>query len=1070
MEDSPLNQLRWPQSHWLRRRRWRFAVEGTKRPPNALHHENSSVAHKKTQQATQALVLPYHFSVSNSSFFILSNPSPLDHERFSAHRELESLLKKSLRGPDASALFRFDLGSRALYAADSSNYRQLPIGVVFPRDAADVEAALAACRATRAAVLPRGAGTSLAGQCVNVAVVFDYSRYMNALDRIDPQAKTARVQPGIVLDRLRDAAELHHLTYAPDPATHSRCTLGGIIGNNSCGVHGLLGGKAVDNVESLDIVLYDGTRMTVGATPPAELDALVRSGGRVGQIYSGLAQIRDRYAALVRAKFPRIPRRVSGYNLDELLPENNFHVARALVGSEGTCANIVSATLNLTASPPFRVLTVLGFSDAFIAADAVPLALEHKPIGLEGFDFMLVDFMRRKGLALRDLDRLPDGVGFLLVEMGAWSAEEARAKAESVARASQSWAAPPVAHICTPEEAASVWHVRESALGAMVFVPGEPDRFEGWEDAAVPPAQLGSYLRAITKLMAEYGFRSPLYGHYGQGCVHTRINFDFATPKGIRIFREFIDRAADVVISFGGSLSGEHGDGQSRAALLPKMFGPELIEAFREFKKLWDPDNRMNPGKLSDAVRVYDPTENLRHASDPGAPGPSLLGTGETHFAFAKDNRSLARATERCVGVGSCRNTVGGVMCPSYRATGEEQHSTRGRARLLWEMLSGALRDEGFQSRAVHEALDLCLSCKACKSECPVQVDMAAYKSEFLAQRYKDGLHPLHHYIFGFADRLAHYGSLAPALTNAILTGPLTSPLIKRIAGVARERQLPRLAKKPFNRWGSAEWREWKREHECVPVDRKKTAGNLVHLWADTWNNYYHPEALAAASTVLGQAGFGAFTPRGHFCCGRPLYDFGLLSAARSYLAQILRRMAPQIEAGLPFVFLEPSCASVFRDELLELFPSDPRAKRLSEQVWLFADFLAVRAPDSFVSGRFKNALGGAHILLHGHCHHKAVFGGPGSEIALLRQAGATVEPIQAGCCGMAGPFGFEADKFEVSQAIANQGLLPAVQSAGPTTIVVADGFSCREQIDQLAHTKALHFAEVLTHTCRCGG
>ncbi|MGD0480422.1 MAG: FAD-binding and (Fe-S)-binding domain-containing protein [Terracidiphilus sp.] len=1013
--------------------------------------------------------------MSTSSFSILSNPAPLDHERFSAHRELESLLKKSLRGAGSSELVRFDLGSRALYAADASNYRQLPIGVVFPRHAADVEAALAACRATGAAVLPRGAGTSLAGQCVNVAVVFDYSRYMNALDAIDPQARIARVQPGIVLDRLRDAAEVHHLTYAPDPATHSRCTLGGIIGNNSCGVHGLLGGKAVDNVESLDIVLYDGTRMVVGATPPAELDALIRCGGRVAQIYSGLVRIRDRYAALVREKFPRIPRRVSGYNLDELLPENNFHVARALVGSEGTCANIVSATLNLIASPPFRVLTVLGFSDAFIAADAVPLALEHKPIGLEGFDYLLVDFMRRKGLALRDLDRLPDGIGFLLVEMGAWSQEEAQAKAETVARASQSWPSPPVAHICTPEEAASVWHVRESALGAMVFVPGEPDRWEGWEDAAVPPAQLGNYLRAITKLMAEYGFRSPLYGHYGQGCVHTRINFDFSTPNGIKIFREFIDRAADVVISFGGSLSGEHGDGQARAALLPKMFGPELMEAFREFKRLWDPDNRMNPGKLSDAIRVYDPTENLRHGApadeNVGAPGPSHLGTGETHFAFAKDNGSLARATERCVGVGSCRNTVGGVMCPSYRATGEEQHSTRGRAHLLWEMLSGALRDEGFQSRAVHEALDLCLSCKACKSECPVQVDMGAYKSEFLAQRYKGRLHPLHHYIFGFADRLARYGSLAPALTNAILTGPLTSPLIKRIAGVARERQLPRLAPKSFQKARRPSTNFIQEagapgpSHLGTGDATKDHLSKPVLLWPDTWNNYYHPQSLQAAETVLSLAGFRVETPRGHICCGRPLYDFGLLSAARSYLAQILLRMAPQIDAGLPFIFLEPSCASVFKDELLELFPNDARAQRLSQQVWLFADFLADRAP-GFVSGR----LDGAHILLHGHCHHKAVFGGPGSEIALLRQAGAAVELIQAGCCGMAGPFGFEADKFEVSKTIANQGLLPAVQSAGPTTIVVADGFSCREQIDQLAHIKALHFAEVLAHTCRCGG
>ncbi len=779
--------------------------------------------------------------MSHSSFSILPNQPPLDHEGFSAHRELEALLKKNLRGE-----VRFDLGSRALYAADSSNYRQLPIGVICPRDAGDVEAALAACRATGAAVLPRGAGTSLAGQCANVAVVFDYSRFMNGLILIDPAAKLATVEPGIVLDRLRDAAEVFHLTYAPDPATHSRCTLGGMIGNNSCGVHGLLGGKVVDNVHSLDVILYDGTRFTVGSTTEEEIAAKVRQGGRVGEIYSGLAQIRDKYAALVREKFPRIPRRVSGYNLDELLPENNFNVARALVGSEGTCVNIVSASLNLTASPPYRVLIVLGFADPFLAADAVPLALQHSPIGLEGFDHLLVDFMRRKGLNLRDLSELPEGVSFLLVEVGGWTAENAREQAEGVVGASMTWPVRPVARICTPEEAVSIWKVRDSALAANVFVPGEPDRHEGWEDAAVPPEQLGNYLRAITKLMAEYGFRSPLYGHYGQGCVHTRINFDFHSAEGVRKFREFITRAADVVLSFGGSLSGEHGDGQSRAALLPKMFGPELMEAFREFKILFDPENRMNPGKLMDAVRVYDPVENLRYEIEAATvKNEESTRELETHFAFAADHGSFARATERCVGVGSCRNTTGGVMCPSYRATRDEQHSTRGRARLLWEMLSGALRSEGFRSDAVHKALDLCLSCKACKSECPVQVDVAAWKSEFLAQHYKGRLHPLHHYIFGFADKLARWGSLTPALTNALLTGPITSPLIKHIVGVAQERKLPRLARKSYQKERRRRDSEW-------PGNRPP---QKVLLWPDTWNNYYHPQTLAAAETVLTECG-----------------------------------------------------------------------------------------------------------------------------------------------------------------------------------------------------------------------
>ena len=1003
-----------------------------------------------------------------SSFPILSNLTPLEHERFAAHRELESRLKQTIQGE-----VRFDSGSRALYAADASNYRQLPIGVVIPRDAADVEAALTACRELGAAILPRGAGTSLAGQCANVAVVFDYSKYMNHLGPIDPAAKLATVEPGIVLDSLRNAAERHQLTYGPDPATHNRCTLGGMIGNNSCGVHGLLAGKVADNVESLDILLYDGTRLTVGRTSPEELEAIIRAGGRKGQIHAGLKSIRDKYADLVRQRYPRIPRRVSGYNLDELLPENGFHVARALVGTEGTCVNILSATLNLTESPQHRVLTVLGFPDAFAAADAVPLALKHNPIGLEGFDQQLVDFMRRKGLAIAELQSLPPGIGFLLFESGADTPEAARANAEALTRDAQSWPVPPIAHVCTADEARQVWHVRESALGAVVFVPGEPDRWEGWEDAAVPPEQLGRYLRALFVLMDEYGYSSPLYGHYGQGCVHMRVNFDFRSQAGIRKFREFIDRAADIVLQFGGSFSGEHGDGQARAALLPKMFGPELMQAFREFKHLWDPDNRMNPGKLVDAVRVYDPVENLRHPmTRAGAPGPSPLGTGNSHaggapgpshlgtweptFALTKDHGSLESATERCVGVGACRK-ASGLMCPSYQATGEEMHSTRGRAHLLWEMLAGSLQSEGFQSEAVNEALSLCLSCKACKTECPVQVDMAQYKAEFLAQRYKGRPHPLHHYLFGFADKLARWGSRAPALTNAILNGPLTSPLIKRIAGIAEQRRLPQLAPKPFVK--SLTMGAPGPSH-LGTGDAADSTRTSVLLWPDTWNNYYHPQSLAAAESLLTEAGFHVEIPKGHVCCGRPLYDFGLLTQARAYLADVLHLMAPHIDSGLPFVFLEPSCASVFKDELPELFPDDPRAAKLRNSVWLLADFLAAKAP-AFSPTR----LAGKQILIHGHCHHKAVFGGPKNEVALLRQAGAEVQMIEAGCCGMAGPFGFEADKFEVSKTIANQQLLPAVQQAAPGAIIVSDGFSCREQLDQLGHKQAIHFAEALART-----
>ncbi len=944
-------------------------------------------------------------------------------------RELEALLKKCVKGE-----VLFDLGSRALYASDSSNYRQLPVGVIFPRDAEDVVAALSACRSVGAAVLPRGAGTSLAGQCTNVAVVFDYSRHMQQLVGIDAEAKIATVEPGIILDTLRDAAELHHLTYAPDPATHSRCTLGGMIGNNSCGVHGLLGGKVADNVESLDLVLYDGTRITVGRTSPEELEEIIAAGGRRGEIYAGLKQLRDRYAELIRQRFPKIPRRVSGYNLDELLDENGFHVARALVGSEGTCANILGARLNLSVSPPCRVLVALGFEDAFVAADFVPQVLEFKPIGLEGMDQMVLDFMRRKQLAVENVSLLPPGGGFLLAEFGAWSDAEAEAKSRELAEAARGWKSAPAARVYTKEEAARVWSVRESALGATVFVPGEPDGWEGWEDAGIPPEHLGAYLRKLTTLLKEFGYRTPMYGHFGQGCVHMRINFDFASAEGIAKFREFLERAADLVLSFGGSLSGEHGDGQARAALLPKMFGPELCEAFREFKRIWDPENKMNPGKLVDSVRVYDPVENLRH-------GTHAARELETHFAFATDGGSFARATERCVGVSACRKTSGGVMCPSFRATNEEQHSTRGRARLLWEIFSGALQEEGFKSEAAREALELCLSCKACKSECPVQVDVAKWKAEFLAQHYKGRLHPLHHYVFGFADKLARWGAVLPQLTNGVTSFSLTGTVVKKIVGVAAERKMPQLAAKSFR-------------------TQVKTAGGgkeRVVLWADTWNNYYHPPRLKAAHEVLVAAGFEVVVPQKHLCCGRPLYDFGLLDQAKKYLLRMLDAMRQEIDKGTPFIFLEPSCASVFTDEMPEMLPQDERAKKLSKQIWLLADWLEAKAPE-WTAER----LNGRQVLVHGHCHHKASFGGPKSELALLKRSGADVRLIEAGCCGMAGPFGFEADKYELSKTIAETALLPAVRGADAETLLVADGFSCREQIAQLSERKALHIAEVL--------
>jgi FAD/FMN-containing dehydrogenase/Fe-S oxidoreductase len=964
-----------------------------------------------------------------SAFPILQQmpPTPHTHEKFSASAALEAKLRQKVRGE-----VRFDQASRALYATDASNYRQVPIGLVLPLDEVDVVAAMAVCREMGAPVLSRGGGTSLAGQCCNVAVVMDFSKYMRSILELDPAAKFARVQPGIVLDRLRDAAEEHDLTFAPDPATHSRCTLGGMIGNNSCGVHALMGGKTVDNIESLDILLYDGTRMTVGATSENELQTIIAGGGRRGEIYAGLARIRDSYSDLIRARFPKIPRRVSGYNLDELLPENGFHVARALVGSEGTCVTVLQARCTLKHSPQHRRLVVLGFADPFIAADSVPAVLAYKPIGLEGFDGLMVDYMLRKQLAVNDVLLLPEGRGFLLCEFGADSAEEADRVTEEFTAAALSFGKTCLVRRYSDAEAKRVWKVRESALGATVFVPGEKHGWEGWEDSAVPPEQLGSYLRQIYELLERYGYTSPMYGHFGQGCVHLRITFDLESVEGIAQYRSFIDEAADIVLAHGGSLSGEHGDGQARGVLLPKMYGPELMQAFQEFKALWDPENGMNPGKMIDPVRVYDAVDNLR------------LGAGyqakkvETWFHYPLDPGGFGDTTLRCVGVGACRKQDNGTMCPSYMATREEKHSTRGRAHLLWEMLLGNVIKDGWRNEEVKEALDLCLSCKACKTECPVNVDMATWKAEFLGHHYQGRVHPLQHYLFGFMDRWARLASPVAGLANLPMRTPGLRSLVKAVAGVAPERTLPAFARRSFR------------------SQYRSEAGGSVLLWPDTWNNYFHPQVLGAAHEVLGAAGFQVQFPAQHICCGRPLYDFGFLDQARKYLVAILERLGPQIDAGMPFVMLEPSCASVFRDELLNFFPENERAQKLAQQTFLLSEFLTQKAP-----GYVPPSLQGREIVVHGHCHQKALMGMQ-DEVSLLQATQARVRVLDAGCCGMAGPFGFEKEKYEVSQALGERVLLPAVRAAGKETILVTDGFSCREQIRQNSARQALHLAEVL--------
>jgi FAD/FMN-containing dehydrogenase/Fe-S oxidoreductase len=937
---------------------------------------------------------------------------------------------------------RFDDGSRALYASDASNYRQVPIGVVLPRDKEDVVEAIGICRRFGAPIVGRGGGTSLAGQCCNAAVVLDFSRHVNRVLAIDVERRLAAVEPGAILDDLLAAAAAHGLTFGPDPASHSSCTLGGMIGNDSCGVHSVLaafegeGARTADNIEELEIATYDGVRMRVGRTSEEELARIIAQGGRRGQIYADLKALVLRHAERIRERFPNIPRRVSGYNLPYLLPENQFHVARALVGSEGTCVTVLEATAQLLSNPKARTLLVVGFEDVSVAADRVPQVLEHRPIGLEGIDDRLIEDEKAIGLYPRASALLPEGRGWLIVEFGGPSKEESDAKARRLIEQLPRLGAAGARLYEDPREVAQVWRARASALGATAHVPGKPLTWEGWEDSAVPPERLGAYLRDLRRLLEKHRFEGDFYGHFGQGCLHTRINFDLETKAGIEAFRAFLYEAADLVVSYGGSLSGEHGDGQSRAELLPRMFGPELIDAFRQFKRIWDPEGKMNPGKVVDA---YSVTENLRLRAE-DAPRP--VGT---HFRYPGDRGSFSRAVLRCVGVGACRRLSGGTMCPSFQVTREEEHSTRGRARLLFEMLRGETLRDGWRDGHVREALDLCLACKGCKADCPVGVDMATYKAEFLAHYYAGRLRPRSAYSMGLIHHWARLACLAPGIANFFTQTPAMAGILQALAGIAPERRLPPFARETFRKWFARRARPSR-----LPRERKR-----VLLWPDTFNDHFHPQTARAAVGVLEAAGFEVALPAESLCCGRPLYDFGMLDAAKRLLREILAALRREIRAGTPLVVLEPSCAAVFRDELVELFPDVEDARRLKEQTMLLSELLESRA-----SGWSPGTLSGRAIL-QTHCHQKAVLTTEGDEKALAR-LGLEVSQPNDGCCGMAGAFGFERNHFDLSLAIGERAILPAVRAAEPEAVLVASGFSCREQIRQGTGRQALHLAEVL--------
>ncbi|HXZ91657.1 MAG TPA: FAD-binding and (Fe-S)-binding domain-containing protein [Burkholderiales bacterium] len=933
---------------------------------------------------------------------------------------------------------RFDAGARAAYSADASNYRQVPIGVVLPRSVEDVVAAMAVCRAHGAPVLARGGGTAQNGQSVNVAVVIDCSKYLNRVLSVDPRARRALVEPGAVCDALRDAAERHGLTFAPDPATHSRCTLGGMIANNSCGPHSVMAGKTVENIERLEVLTYDGARFWCGPTSDAEFARIVAAGGRQGEIYARLKTLAERYAERIRSGFPKIRRRVSGYNLDQLLPGNGFNVARALVGSEGTCAFTLAAEAQLVHSPRARVLLVLGFPDIYQAGDVVPEILAARPIACEGLDEKIIGGLRERRLRLEDIALLPVGRAWLMCEFGADEREAALAQARALEAALAGRTGVSAWLIDEPATIARMWAIRETGASATSLALGGrgPDPVVGWEDAAVDPLRLGDYLREFQRLIDDFGYRTSLYGHFGDGCIHARITFELRTPEGVAHWRRFLGEAAQLVVKYGGSLSGEHGDGQAKAEFLPAMFGPELMAALREFKAIWDPENRMNPGKLvSAAGEVNRATDHLRL-------GPEYRPvTLATRLAFRSEvGDGFTRATEHCIGMGKCRAGSGGTMCPSYRATGEERYSTRGRARLLNEMLRGEVITSGWQSEEVKEALDWCLACKGCRSDCPAHTDMASYKAEFLSHYYEKHLRPVQAHSMGRIGQWAPLAARAPRLVNFLTQTPGLAALAKRVAGVAPQRALPRFAPRTFK----------------SEFNSRSAGGDAVILFADSFNNHFRPDTAHAAARVLEAAGCTVEVAREAICCGRPYYDFGMLGQSRDSLEKLLAVLGPRLEAGSPVVVLEPGCLSVFRDELRQLLPDDTRAQRLARQAVTLAELLRTR-------GWRPKPIGG-RALLHGHCHQKAL-GGTAAELALLREAQVEVSAPDTGCCGMSGSFGFKPQHYEASRRIAELALLPALRAAPDGTAVVADGFSCREQIEDLAGRETLHLAQLLARS-----
>ncbi len=927
----------------------------------------------------------------------------------------------------------------AMYTSDASNYRQIPLGVVFPESDRDIEIALSVCKRYKVPVLMRGAGTSQNGQTVNEAVILDCSRFMNKLVSIDVERRTAWIQPGIVCDALKAEAEVHGLTFGPDPATHSRCTLGGMIGNNSCGPHSMLAGKTVENVLELDILTPDGARFRVGPTTEAELEEIIQGTDQRATVYRELKAIRDEYAEEIRQRYPTIKRRVSGYNLDQLLPENGFNVARALVGSEGTCVSVLQAKVTLIENPAFKRLYVLGFRDIFEAGDIVPSVMPFNPIAMEGLDWNIIGGLNDRNLRQREVALLPEGKAWLLIELAAANESELQNQSDAFIAAMQaSSTVVSVKPVIDPAEVTDIWSIREQGASATALAlnPGDTDPVVGWEDTAVDPMQLGDYLRELYALVESYGYRTSLYGHFGDGCIHARMTFDTRTRAGVDKWRRFSREIAELVVKYNGSLSGEHGDGQAKAEFLPIMFGDNLMNAFRRFKAAWDPQGLMNPGKLIDAYRM---DENLRFGPEYSiASHPSTL-----HFHEAIGD--FSRATEHCIGMGKCR-AAKGAMCPSYQATGEEKFSTRGRAHLLHELLRGDVITKGFDDKDIADSLEHCLSCKACKSECPTHVDIVAFKAEFMARHYKNNRRPLHHHLVAKTGQWLKLMTRWPDFFNRLQSG-VPGKLTKALLDIRHDKNLPTLASVSFMTWvrGNAEVAD----DEFFHFGKQHT--KTVVLWSDTVNNAYYPEILKTTVTVLNRIGYCVLIAKSHFCCGRPLYEHGFIDQAKQQLESLLTGFHSRLPENTSVIVVEPSCLSVFKDELHRLYPADNRALDLSNRSMTIAEFL--------LEEEIKPQKKWPMAIMHLHCHGKKT---SMAERTWMNQCFEKVLEPESGCCGMAGIYGIRKNTAFIGDTLYARSLGQAIQQSADDTKIISNGYSCRKQIEDNTDVRVWHPIEII--------